>query len=457
MKTNKKLTDYLKQGKVPTIAFFISGVLVAITALLPFINYSYSGRKYSLTGLSLLTGKTVCGGSTVLTTNVPMVIILLCAVMLIISFAFSIKLGSHKTVSMAAGASIVLLIANLYLASSISDMLSRAKNVQVGIGSIICVLLAFAMTIWTMYALWKMEILSTLDFMAIPGMLYFIINNYIPMLGIAIAFKKVDYNVGIFRSPWAGLDNFKQLFSSSTGSFFNSDAFLITRNTLLYNIAFIILGTFMGVVAGICLADIFNKFWRKFFQTSILLPQLISYVIIAYIVFALFSNDAGLVNHLLGEENAVNFYAKPVYWPFILIFIFIWRMVGYNAIIFLSSIVGIDRSIYEAARVDGASKWNQISLITIPMLKPTMITLVMLNVGRIMYSDFGLFYQVPMDSGALYSVTNTVDTYVYRCLMTLNNISTSSAACTYQAIVGFILVLAVNTVIRKKDKDNALF
>ena len=213
----------------------------------------------------------------------------------------------------------------------------------------------------------------------------------------------------------------------------------------------------MGVVVGICLADIFSKAWQKFFQTSILLPQLISYVIVAYIVYAIFSNDAGLVNHMLGEGNEINFYAAPKYWPFILIFIYVWKMVGYNAIIFLSSIVGIDRSIYEAARVDGAGKFKQIFYITLPMLKPTVITLVMLNVGRIMYSDFGLFYQVPMDSGALYSVTNTIDTYVYRCLMTLNNISTSSAACTYQAIVGFILVLVVNTIVRRKDKENALF
>lgn len=164
-----------------------------------------------------------------------------------------------------------------------------------------------------------------------------------------------------------------------------------------------------------------------------------------------------MVNKLLGEGNEINFYATKKYWPFILIFVNVWKQLGYNGIIFLSSIVGIDRSIYEASRVDGASKWKQIRYITIPLLKPTVITLGLLQVGRIFYSDFGLFYQVPLDSGALYSVTNTIDTYVYRCLMVLNNISTASAASTYQAVVGFIIVFAVNMIVRKLDKENALF
>ena len=435
----------------------IAGIVLLASAAFPFLKYSYQGKVYGLSGISLLTGKTVCGGKIVLTTSIPMVLIIIAGIVLVISAVATVKVGQKKMMLSSCIASVVSFIANLYLASSAVDTLSRAKNVHVGAGSIICMVCSIIVVIWTMYMLWKLKVASALDFMAIPGMLYFVINNYIPMLGIVIAFKKVDYSVGIMKSPWAGLSNFKQLFSSTSGNFWNSDAFLITKNTLLYNIVFILLGTLMGIVVGICLADIFSKAWQKFFQTSILLPQLISYVIVAYIVYAMFSNDAGLVNHMLGEGNEINFYAAPKYWPFILIFIYVWKMVGYNAIIFLSSIVGIDRSIYEAARVDGAGKFKQIFYITLPMLKPTVITLVMLNVGRIMYSDFGLFYQVPMDSGALYSVTNTIDTYVYRCLMTLNNISTSSAACTYQAIVGFILVLVVNTIVRRKDKENALF
>jgi ABC-type polysaccharide transport system permease subunit len=291
--------------------------------------------------------------------------------------------------------------------------------------------------------------------MAVPGMLYFVINNYIPMVGILIAFKKIDYSVGIFKSPWNGLNNFKPLFTSASGGFFASDAWRITKNTLLYNVAFIVLGIIVGVIVGICLSDLISSALQKFFQTSILLPQLISYVIVAYIVYAFFSNDAGLVNHALGTN--INFYSETKYWPFVLIFINIWKMAGYNGIIFLSSIVGIDKSIYEAASIDGATRWQKIKFITLPLLKPTIMTLFMLQVGRIMYSDFGLFYQVPLDSGALRAVTDTIDTYVYRFLMTMNNIGVSSAASTYQAIVGFILVMVVNSIVRRVDEQNALF
>ena len=153
----------------------------------------------------------------------------------------------------------------------------------------------------------------------------------------------------------------------------------------------------------------------------------------------------------------MNFYAEKKYWPFILIFINIWKQLGYNGIVFLSSIIGIDYGLYEAARVDGATKWEQIRSITLPQLKPTIMTLFLLQVGRIFYSDFGLFYQVPLNAGALLDVTNTIDTYVYRALMVNNNISIASAASTYQAIVGFVLVLAVNMIVRKVDRENAMF
>ena len=268
------------------------------------------------------------------------------------------------------------------------------------------------------------------------------------MFGIYIAFKKVDYSKGLWGSDWVGLDNFKYLFSTT-------DAFIITRNTILYNVAFIVLGLISGIVVGICLAELYSKLLQKTYQTVILLPQLISFVIVSYIVYALLSNETGLITKLIC--GSVNFYSEPKYWPFILIFINIWKQLGYNGIVFLSSIVGIDYSMYEAARVDGASKWQQIRSITIPQLKPTIMTLFLLQVGRIFYSDFGLFYQVPLNAGALMDVTNTIDTYVYRALMVNNNISTASAASTYQAVVGFVLVLVVNMIVRKVDRENAMF
>ncbi|MBP3901949.1 MAG: sugar ABC transporter permease [Blautia sp.] len=284
--------------------------------------------------------------------------------------------------------------------------------------------------------------------MIMPGFLYFIINNYIPMFGIYIAFKKVDYSKGLWGSDWVGLDNFKYLFSTT-------DAFIITRNTILYNVAFIVLGLISGIIVGICLAELYSKLLQKTYQTVILLPQLISFVIVSYIVYALLSNETGLITKMIG--GSVNFYSEAKYWPFILIFINIWKQLGYNGIVFLSSIVGIDYSMYEAARVDGATKWQQIRSITIPQLKPTIMTLFLLQVGRIFYSDFGLFYQVPLNAGALMDVTNTIDTYVYRALMVNNNISTASAASTYQAVVGFVLVLVVNMIVRKVDRENAMF
>lgn len=456
MKENgKKAPAAAQQGKPRIHLELLAGFVVSlVTLFLPYIGYTYKGNAYALSALSLITGKTVCGGKTVLSPSIPVILLAVAVVALLAATFFDYVKGAKAAYGIAAIASIVGVVMNIYVATSAAGKLSAAKNVKVSYGSLICLLICLAVMVWSLYWLWKAKVLSTLDFMVVPGMLYFIINNYIPMVGIVIAFKEIDYSVGIWASPWNGLKNFNQLFAFS-GSFMNSDAFRITRNTLLYNAAFIILGIIVGVIVGICLADIFSKALQKFFQTSILLPQLISYVIVAYIVYGFLSTDTGFVNHLLGTET--NYYIEKGIWPFILIFIYIWKMVGYNAIIFLSSIVGIDRSLYEAAKVDGCTKWMQIRYVTLPLLKPTVITLFMLSIGRIMYSDFGLFYQVTRNTGALYPVADTIDTYVYRCLMTLNNISTSSAACTYQAIIGFILVMTVNLIVRRKDKESALF
>jgi putative aldouronate transport system permease protein len=271
------------------------------------------------------------------------------------------------------------------------------------------------------------------------------------MIGLFIAFKKVDYSKGIFRSDWYGLGNFKYLFSTK-------DAFIITRNTILYNIVFIILGTILGLVVGIFLSELAAKSFQKLYQTIILLPQLFSIIIVAYIVFAFLSNEAGLINRsLLGEGKAVNFYGSPQYWPFFLTAVYLWKGLGYNSIIYLSAIISVDKNLYEAATVDGVGRFKQVFYVTIPGIKTTMITLILISVGRIFYSDFGLFYQVPMNSGALYNVTNTIDTYVYRGLLQLNNIGMASAAGAYQSIVGLCIILIVNFIVRKIDKDSAMF
>ena len=289
--------------------------------------------------------------------------------------------------------------------------------------------------------------------MMLPGALYLLINNYIPMFGLVIAFKQIDFQKGIFESPWIGFQNFQFLFQTK-------DAFVITRNTLLYNIAFIILNTVIGIVFAIFICDITWKAGKKVYQSAILFPYLMSWVIVGYIVYAIFAMQYGIANKSILPAfgmDPIMWYNDPKYWPAILIITNTWKGIGYGCLIYISSINGIEASYFEAAELDGANKFQQIWNITLPEILPSVITLTLLSIGRIFYSDFGLFYQVPRDSGLLYSTTNTIDTYVYRGLMKLGNVGMSSAAGFYQSVVGFILVLLSNWVVRKISPDNALF
>lgn len=285
----------------------------------------------------------------------------------------------------------------------------------------------------------------------LPGLIYLFINNYMPLPGLMVAFKQYNIKKGIYGSPFVGMKNFQYLFQTG-------DALLITRNTILYNLAFIVVNTFMAILVAVVLSELTGKI-KNFYQSAILLPNLISSVIIGYLAFAFLSVENGFLNNTilpLFGQSKVDWYSETKYWPFILIFVSAWKSVGYNCIIYLSAIMGIDKSIYESASIDGASKMQQIRYITLPLLKPTVIMLTLMAIGRIFYSDFGLFYQVPMNQGALYSVTNTIDTYVYRGLIQVGNISMSAAAGVYQSVVGFILVLVANLFVRKLDPDNAL-
>jgi putative aldouronate transport system permease protein len=289
--------------------------------------------------------------------------------------------------------------------------------------------------------------------MIIPGITYLIINNYLPMFGLVIAFKNVNFTKGIWGSDWVGLKNFEYLFKSA-------DAFIITRNTILYNTAFIVINLIVAVGVAILLNEIKNKFLSRFYQSVILLPYLISTVIISYLVFAMLSMDNGFMNKtmlpMLGMDK-MSWYNEPDVWPYILTFIHTWKGAGYLCIVYLAAIIGIDQEYYEAATLDGATKWQQIRNITIPLITPVIIMMTLLAIGRVFHSDFGLFYQVPMDSGPLYNTTNVIDTYVYRGLMQLGDIGMSSAAGLYQSLVGFILVLLSNLIVRKINKENALF
>jgi putative aldouronate transport system permease protein len=287
---------------------------------------------------------------------------------------------------------------------------------------------------------------------ALPGIVYLLINNYLPMFGVFLAFKDFNYFKGVFGSDWCGFKNFEYLFKQ--------DAFLIVRNTILYNLTFIILGTVLAIFVAILMCELGTKFRVKIFQSSLLLPNLLSWVVIGFMGFAFLNSDTGFINNTILKFfgiKEVAWYTTPKYWPVILTFVFLWKSIGYSSIIYMASIAGIDKSIFEAGKIDGATKLEQIRHITLPMLKPTVIILTLMSVGRIFYSDFGLFFQVPMNSGALYGVTQTIDTYVYHGLMELNNVGMSAAAGLYQSVIGFVLVITVNAIVRKVDSDNALF
>jgi putative aldouronate transport system permease protein len=292
-----------------------------------------------------------------------------------------------------------------------------------------------------------------LYFMIIPGIAYLLINNYMPLTGLQLAFKKFKYSLGIWGSPLNGFKNFQYLFKTG-------DAWTIIRNTIGYNIIFIILGTVMAIFVAILLNEVNKKKAQQTYQTLILIPHLISYVIVSYIAYALLGESNGMINNAILKPlglNAVSWYTQAKYWPHILVSIQLWKTLGYSSIIYFASIVGIDRCYYEAAVVDGAGVWKQITSITLPMLKPVIITLTLLSIGRIFYSDFGLFYQVPMNTGLLYDVTNTIDTYVYRGLLETNDIGRASAAGFIQSILGFALVLGTNAIVRVMEKEQALF
>lgn len=285
--------------------------------------------------------------------------------------------------------------------------------------------------------------------MMLPGILYLLINNYLPIGGLSLAFKKYDYSKGILGSEWNGMSNFKFLFSTK-------DAALIIRNTLGYNFVFIVFGTIFAVAVAIILNEIRANVPKKIYQVFILIPYLVSMVVVSYIAFAFLSTDNGFINNSILHER-VNWYMTPKYWPFILTFVNLWKSFGYNSIIYYATVIGIDTSLYEAAVVDGANRWQRIWNVTLPGLRPTIITMTLLAIGRVFYSDFGLFYQVPMNSGMLYDVTTTIDVYVYKGLIILNDVGRSAAAGFFQSICGFILVLTANFVVSKVDKDNALF
>lgn len=286
--------------------------------------------------------------------------------------------------------------------------------------------------------------------MMLPGLVYLFCNNYLPMFGILIAFKKVNFSIGILQSPWVGFQNFEFLFKTK-------DAWTMIRNTVCYNVVFITLGLVISVTIAIMMAEISSRKIAKIIQPIICFPSMVSAVILSFLVYGFLSNTYGFLNTTVLKDSPINWYASAQYWPFILTIVHFWQSSGQSSIIYMASIGGIDKGLYESARLDGANKMQQIWNITLPMLRPMIILMTLMSIGRIFNSDFGLFYQVPLGQGLLTSTTQTIDTYVYRALMELNNVGMSSAASVFQAIIGFLLVVVSNAIVRKVDNENALF
>ncbi|MEM9424418.1 MAG: ABC transporter permease subunit [Spirochaetota bacterium] len=293
-------------------------------------------------------------------------------------------------------------------------------------------------------------------FMVLPGFIWVFILNYLPMSGLVLAFKRLRFSGNfvnsVITSKWVGLDNFRFLFGSS-------DAWIITRNTVLYNLGFIVLGTISALILAILLSSMFNSTLRNLYQTIFLFPNFISWVVVSYFTLAFLHPGNGLLNAWFDKLGfpAVEWYSDTGPWPYILIITNIWKGIGFGASLYLAAILNIDRSLYEAAHIDGASTMQQISNITLPFLRKLIIVLTLLAIGRIFYADFGLFYQVTQNVGLLYPVTDVIDTYVYRSLISSGDIPMATAAGFYQSLVGFVLILCANAIVRKLDRESSLF
>lgn len=286
---------------------------------------------------------------------------------------------------------------------------------------------------------------------ALPGILALLAFAYLPIFGIFIAFKDINYSKGILKSDWVGLKNFEFFFKSQ-------DAFRITRNTLLYNLLFIIVGLSLAIIVAMMLHSMTRRA-VKAYQTILFFPYFLSWVIVGFIAYILLNPASGVFNKVLSAFGieAVNWYADTKFWPVIFLFFNLLKTIGYNAIIFYTGLMNIDNSLYEAASIDGATGFQRKIYITLPLLKSLVIIMAVLAVGKIMFADFGLFYFIPRDSGLLYSVSDVIDTYVYRSLRVTGELGMSSAAAFYQSVVGCALVLFTNQIIRKLSPEDAIF
>ncbi|ERL65209.1 hypothetical protein L248_2884 [Schleiferilactobacillus shenzhenensis LY-73] len=308
-------------------------------------------------------------------------------------------------------------------------------------------------TLW-----WRLFKNRTYFLFCLPGVVFMILFFYIPVLANVVAFKDFSYSeggfiAGLLQSPWVGFNNFKFFFESA-------DFWIVTRNTIGYNMVFLLLNFFFAIFFAIIMSQLRNRRLLRGYQTLMLFPYFLSWAVLQYFVYAFLNPDKGIVNqmiHALAGGKGIDFYNNPAPWPFIILFLGVWKGIGYNSILYFATAMGIDPTLYEASMIDGASKWQQIKNVTIPHIVPVATLMLILNIGGIFRSDIGLFYVVPRMSGPLINVTQTFDTYIYRALTTTNDIGMSTAAGLVQSVVGAALILTCNAIVRKVEPKSALF
>lgn len=288
--------------------------------------------------------------------------------------------------------------------------------------------------------------------MFLPIAVYFIIFAYVPMAGVVMAFKEFNYRDGIFMSPWTGLDNFQYFFSSGK-------AWLVTKNTILYNVVFLGAYTVFSILAAVLISEITKKWFKRTAQTFMFLPYFISWVTVSAFVYNFLNYEYGIVNRLLTHLHleAIDIYSNTSYWYFLLPLLYVWKWVGFGSVLYLAAIVGIDQEIYEAATIDGATRFQKITKITLPLLKPTMIILILLGLGRIMRGEFDMFYQLIGNNGTLMDSTDIIDTLVFRSLVGSLDFGMASSVGFYQSVLTLVIILTVNYLVKRYEPDQALF
>ena len=291
-----------------------------------------------------------------------------------------------------------------------------------------------------------------LIFMCLPAIVFFFAFSYMPLPGIWVAFVKYNYRNGIFGSKFVGLQNFE--FLAESGKLLT-----LTRNTVLYNLAFIVLGNILAVFVAILLNEMRSKWFKKVSQTMMFLPYFISQVLVGLLVYSLLNFDTGFINSVLTSFGMEKWqpYADPKVWPVLMVIIYLWQQTGYNSVVYFAAIMGIDAEMIEASRVDGANGFQKIRYIILPSLKPTIVILILFALGGIVKGNFGLFYNIIGSNSILYETTDIIETFVYRATMTDFNFSTASAVGLYQSIIGFAIVMIVNYIVKKIEPDYSLF